>query len=101
MIVEYPCQTILRQTLLNLLYDLLQKSLPHDAGATRLLANRFLTPGLHGEAFVEGLRRANEAMIQNIGDGSREDLLKAYVSFVEEWCGASIDEYLVSLSSEV
>lgn len=96
-IVEYPCQSNLQQALLDLLHDLLERSLPRHAGAIRLLANRFLRPELHGEAFVEGLRLANEAMIQNIGEDSGEDLMQAYVTFVEEWCSASIDENLVSL----
>jgi hypothetical protein len=98
-IVGYPCQPILQQSLLDLLHDLLEKTLPHDAGAIRLLANRYIRPGLHGEAFVEGLRHANEVMIQNIGESREEELMQAYVMFVEEWCSASIDENLVSLSS--
>lgn len=94
-IVEHPCQANLRQALLDLLYDLLESSLPQHAGAMRLLASRFLKPGLHGESIVEGLRLTNEAMIKNIGESSGEDVMEEYVRFVEEWCNAPIDENLV------
>lgn len=97
---KYPCQPTLRQGLLDFLHDLLERSLPHDAGAIKLLTSRFLRPGLNGEALVEGLRCANEAMIQKVGECSGEDVMQVYVGFVEEWCSASIDEnlkhYLVS-----
>jgi U3 small nucleolar RNA-associated protein 6 len=96
-IAEYPCQPTLQQGLLDFLYDLLKTSLPCDAGAVRLLADRFLTPGLHGEGLVEGLRRANEVMMESIGHGSQEDVMQEYVAFVEEWCRTSMDENLVGL----
>lgn len=96
--MEYPCQATLQQTLLDLLYDLLKGTLPHDARAIRLLADRFLSPGLQGEAFVEGLRRANEVMTQDIGEDSGDDIEQAYATFVEEWCRASIDDNLVRIN---
>ncbi|RDB24910.1 U3 small nucleolar RNA-associated protein 6 [Hypsizygus marmoreus] len=99
-LVEYPSEPTLRQAVLEHLYDLLRHTLRDDAGAIRLLAGRFLKGDLKGEALVEGLRCANEEMLQRAQDGSREEVLQAYASFVEEWCGASIDanlkEYLVS-----
>lgn len=95
--VEYPCQPTLREVLLGCLYDLLRKTLPHDPAALKLLANRFLTGGLEGEAFVEGLRRANEEMIQNLSKGDQEGGLEMYVAFVEDWCRAPIDDNLASL----
>jgi U3 small nucleolar RNA-associated protein 6 len=97
-LVESPCQSAVRQELLHSLYDLLRNTLPDEPSAIKLLANRFLTTELDGHAFVEGLRRANEEMIQNIKDGSREDILEMYVTFVEEWCNAPIDDNLASLA---
>jgi U3 small nucleolar RNA-associated protein 6 len=97
LLLEYPTQPNVRTALLEHLHDLLRSTLPDDAGAIQLLARRFLTPELKGEAFVEGLQSANEEMVQSVGEGRREPALRAYAAFVEQWCGAAIDVNLVSL----
>lgn len=96
LITEYPSPPALRAALLSHLHDLLRETLPGDAGAIKMLAGRFLAPGLDREARVDGLRRANEEMLQNVGDGKREDILQAYADFVEHWCGVALDSNLVS-----
>jgi hypothetical protein len=50
---------------------------------------------------VEGLRRANEEMIQNLRNGGQEDGLEMYVAFVEDWCRAPIDDNLASSDRRV
>lgn len=80
------------------LHGLLRDTLHQDAGAIKLLAGRFLTPDLKGEAFIEGLRHANEELVQRARESTREEILHAYSEFVEEWCASSIDVNLVRTS---
>ncbi|GLB37280.1 putative U3 small nucleolar RNA-associated protein 6 [Lyophyllum shimeji] len=100
LLMEYPSPLPLRQAMQAHLYDLLRVTLQDHAGAIKLLAGRFLTPDLKGEAFVDGLRRANEEMVRRAEECAKEDVFQVYSAFVEEWCGAPIDdnmkEYLVS-----
>ncbi|KAF9467295.1 U3 small nucleolar RNA-associated protein 6-domain-containing protein [Collybia nuda] len=99
LLLEYPTQPSVRAVVMDHLYELLRCTLPDNAGAIKLLANRFLVPELKGEAFVDGLRSANEEMMQSVGEGRREPALQAYAAFIEEWCGAAIDvnlkQYLI------
>ncbi|KAG6920097.1 hypothetical protein DXG01_010165 [Tephrocybe rancida] len=94
LLTEYPSPPPLRDTLLEHLYNLSSKVLPNDAGAIKLRASRFLTPDLKGEGLVDGLRRANEELLQASTGAAREEVLQVYAAFVEEWCGAAIDGYM-------
>ncbi|KAG5731274.1 Negative regulator of sexual conjugation and meiosis, partial [Termitomyces sp. T112] len=100
LLTEYPLPSSLQETLLEHLYNLLKERLPGDAGAIKLRANRFLTPELKGEALVEGLRRANEELVEAAGGDAREEVCEVYATFVEEWCKTAIDgnmkQYLIS-----
>ena len=93
---EYPLPPSLQATLLEHLYNLLKERLPENAGAIKLRAGRFLTPELKGEGLVEGLRRANEELLEVVRGTDREEICQVYVTFVEEWCSTAIDENLVS-----
>ncbi|KAG5646802.1 hypothetical protein DXG03_002179 [Asterophora parasitica] len=95
LLAEYPSPPRLRESLLQHLYDLLRQALPDNAGAIKLLAGRFLSPDLQGEAFVDGLRKANEEIVGRAQDGGQEDIFEVYAAFVEEWCGAPIDDNMV------
>lgn len=75
----------------------MKERLPDDAGAIKMRASRFLTPELKGEALVEGLRQANEELLEAAGgDDAREEVCQVYAAFVEEWCGTTIDGNMVS-----
>ncbi|KAF5386261.1 hypothetical protein D9615_002379 [Tricholomella constricta] len=100
LLTDYPSPPALRQAMLEHLYELLRQTLPDHAGAIKLLAGRFLSPDVKGEAFVDGLRQASEELVRRAEDSAREDVFQVYAAFVEEWCGAPIDdnmkEYLIS-----
>lgn len=96
LLIEYPVQDTLRQTLLGHLYDVIRENFPGDPQAMELLAGRFLIGNVEGEQLVENIRLANEEMLFNVGDGRREDTLQAYARFVELWCGKLKDATLVS-----
>ncbi|KAG6886271.1 hypothetical protein C0993_006681 [Termitomyces sp. T159_Od127] len=101
LVAEYPSPSSLRETLLEHLYKLVKEKLPGNAGAIRLRAGRFLTPDLKGEALVEGLRQANEELLEAAtGDDAGEEVCQVYATFVEEWCNTAIDgnmkQYLIS-----
>ncbi|KAG6811996.1 hypothetical protein H0H92_004961 [Tricholoma furcatifolium] len=100
LLMEYPSPAPLRESLLEHLYNVLGKTLPNDAGAIKIRANRHLRPDLKGESLVEGLKRANEELVEATGAGASEEVYQVYAEFVEEWCGAVIDrnmkQYLIS-----
>ncbi|KAJ7668423.1 U3 small nucleolar RNA-associated protein 6-domain-containing protein [Mycena polygramma] len=77
---EFPLADGLRRVLLEQVYGLLRQTRPRDPRAARVLAERFLTPELEGEALVDGVQRANEEMLVLCGDGG-EDMLGAYIEF--------------------
>ncbi|KAF8995433.1 U3 small nucleolar RNA-associated protein 6-domain-containing protein [Cyathus striatus] len=93
-ISDYPSPHSLKTSLLDHLYDTLRTTLPNDPKALKLLAGRFLSPGLNREEFIDGLQKANQEMLDQVGDASREDVLAAYAEFVEQWCGNAIDDNL-------
>ncbi|KAJ6593671.1 U3 small nucleolar RNA-associated protein 6-domain-containing protein [Mycena capillaripes] len=96
---EFPLADGLAGVLLEEVYGLLRVSRARDPKAARMLAERFLTPELEGEALVDGVQRANEEMMELCGDGG-EDMFGAYVSFAAAVCDRVMDGtlklYLVS-----
>jgi len=95
LITEYPSRASLRRANLAHLFDVLRSTLPDDARAIKLLAGRFLGPEVKGEELVEGLKRANEEMLLRAQDSGKEDVLRVYAEFVEEWWETTIDDNLV------
>ena len=95
LITEYPSRASLRRANLAHLFDVLRSTLPDDARAIKLLAGRFLGPEVKGEELVEGLKRANEEMLLRAQDSGKEDVLRVYAVFVEEWWETTIDDNLV------
>lgn len=98
-IAEYPSPVELRKLLLDHLYDLVRSTLPGDAQAARLLADRHIAPDLKGEKLVDGVQRANEELLAEAKSRRQEEIYQAYADFVEDWCQKAIDQHLVSIES--
>ena len=96
-LVGYPSEGRVKESIMEHLYELLKKTLDQDVRAMKLLAGRFMREDMKGEEFVEGMRCANEEMMKMARTSSRVEVLEAYAGFVEEWCGREIDASLVRL----
>lgn len=97
LITDYPSPVELRKLLLDHLYGLIRSSLPGDAQAARLLADRHITPDLRGAAIVDGVQRANEELLADVKSRGREEIFQVYAEFVEDWCQRTINQDLVSI----
>ncbi|KAJ7124943.1 U3 small nucleolar RNA-associated protein 6-domain-containing protein [Mycena epipterygia] len=99
LIHEFPLADGLARVLLEQVYGLLRAARPRDPRAARMLAQRFLEPGLAGEELVDAVQRANDTFVALCGDGG-EDMFQAYVEFAAAVCEGLMDEslklYLVS-----
>ncbi|KAJ6558535.1 U3 small nucleolar RNA-associated protein 6-domain-containing protein [Mycena vulgaris] len=99
LIHEFPLADGLAHGLLEQVYGLLRAARPRDPRAARLLAERFLPPGLGDEELVDGVQRANEEMLALCRDGG-EELFEAYINFAAAVCDrvqdSSLKLYLVS-----
>lgn len=97
-ISEYPSPPSLQDALLAYLYHVLGQTLPRNPRSMELRAQRYLTQRAkpkHGVELVEGLRQANEEMLQVIGDEVEESLSNSYAQFVEHWYSKVEDDHLV------
>jgi U3 small nucleolar RNA-associated protein 6 len=95
-IAEYPSPSDLRTLLLEHLYDLVRSTLPGNAEAVRLLADRHITPELRGAALVDAVQRANEEMLLEVKSHGHEETYRVYADFVEDWCSRTLDPHMVS-----
>ncbi|TFK25525.1 U3 snoRNP protein [Coprinopsis marcescibilis] len=101
-ISEYPSPPALQHSLLEYVYDTLGRTLPRDPKSMEVRANRHLgrpTPK-KGVELIEGLQRANEEMVNTIGEKGEEPLLEVYAKFVEHWYSrfddSDLKTYLIS-----
>jgi U3 small nucleolar RNA-associated protein 6 len=101
--MDYPSPQELRTLLLEHLYDLVRSTLPGDAEATRLLADRHTTPELRGAALVDAVQKANEELLVEVKSHGREENFRVYADFVEQWCQRTSDQHMVraALSTRV
>ncbi|KXN90172.1 U3 small nucleolar RNA-associated protein 6 [Leucoagaricus sp. SymC.cos] len=93
-ITEYPSPAELRTQLFEHLYDLVRSTLPGDAEAVRLLADRHIKPGLRGTALVDAVQRANEKMLAEVRSRGQEEIYRVYADFVEDWCQRTVDQHM-------
>ncbi|KAF8513171.1 U3 small nucleolar RNA-associated protein 6-domain-containing protein [Hysterangium stoloniferum] len=94
----YP--TLLRDSLLSHLDDLLVKTLPTDPAALKLHATRHLPPpddsgnSFDTVEFIEQLQAANEFLL-GLARKHGGAVSNTYAEFVEEWCGVDLEPNLV------
>lgn len=97
LIAEYPSPGELRKTLFDHLYELVRSTLPDDAQAARLLADRHTLADLKGAKLVDGVQRANEELFAKAKARGQEEIYRAYTDFIEDWCHKTIDQHLVGV----
>lgn len=100
LIAEYPCAGELRESLVDHLYDLVRSTLPENAQAARLLADRHTPAELKGAKLVDGVQHANEELFAKAKVSGSEEIFQAYAEFVEDWCQRTDDRHLVSCTRE-